>query len=316
VNDEAFVRVLVAALAHSDAPALRFRHRALWTQLTGVETLRRCSEVAHGLLAGGIVPGDAILIDVDTGPDWLFVDIGASLIGVASITAATVAPAPALAVVEDARRRGELGGVPAGSPITIVRAGDAGGESPLDLLAARGVAWAASNQTALDETLRVTGPQTLRSIDLDGSLRERDWAQRVAATPDAVASGRRVLIDTPLSDRSTRAVAYAALVRGAVVGFRPDALPLAAARPDVLVADGAAVGELATRIQDGLQHHGGLIRSARGRHGRLARIVRRRSVTAIIGDALRVVLATGVVEAPARDALSTVGVRVVAASTR
>ncbi len=72
--------VLEASAIHA-GPALRFRRGSQWEEISYAELGRAAREIAKGLMALGIEPGERVSILSETRPEWTLADLGALCAG-------------------------------------------------------------------------------------------------------------------------------------------------------------------------------------------------------------------------------------------
>lgn len=72
---------LTTASLHSDSAALRFARDGEWTEMSYSELGKAVSEIARGLMALGIEPGDRVSILSSTRAEWTLADLGALCAG-------------------------------------------------------------------------------------------------------------------------------------------------------------------------------------------------------------------------------------------
>ena len=84
-------RMALDTTALHDGPALRFAREGGWTELSYPELGIAVREIARGLMAVGIRPGDRVSILSGTRPEWTLADLGSLCAG------AVVAPSNACA---------------------------------------------------------------------------------------------------------------------------------------------------------------------------------------------------------------------------
>ncbi len=60
-----------------DRVALREKDLGIWRDITWRDYRERVEQVAHGLVALGVEPGDRVAIQSENRPEWLFADVGA-----------------------------------------------------------------------------------------------------------------------------------------------------------------------------------------------------------------------------------------------
>src|SRR3954447_12520827 len=80
-----------------DGAALKYKEGDDWTELSYADLAEAVREIAGGLIAQGIGPGDRVAIFSDTRPEWTLADLGTILAG------ATVVPIYQTASVEEAK---------------------------------------------------------------------------------------------------------------------------------------------------------------------------------------------------------------------
>ena len=68
---------LTTATLHSDSAALRFARGGEWTEMSYAELGKTVSEIARGLMALGVEPGDRVSILSGTRAEWTLADLGA-----------------------------------------------------------------------------------------------------------------------------------------------------------------------------------------------------------------------------------------------
>jgi long-chain acyl-CoA synthetase len=59
-----------AAQAHSDRPAQRYRRSGAWVDRSFAELADTVRDLARGLVAAGVAPGDRVCVLAETGPEW------------------------------------------------------------------------------------------------------------------------------------------------------------------------------------------------------------------------------------------------------
>jgi long-chain acyl-CoA synthetase len=64
--------------------AMKFKRDGRWQEISWAETARRARDVADGLAAIGVKPGDRVSILADTSPEWIIADLG--IMGAGAIT--------------------------------------------------------------------------------------------------------------------------------------------------------------------------------------------------------------------------------------
>ena len=72
---------LTTATLHSDGAALRFARDGEWTEMSYAELGKAVSDIARGLMALGIEPGDRVSILSGTRAEWTLADLGALCAG-------------------------------------------------------------------------------------------------------------------------------------------------------------------------------------------------------------------------------------------
>jgi long-chain acyl-CoA synthetase len=75
------VEMVLRATAAHDGPALRFAREGEWAEMSYAELGSAAREIARGLIALGIEPGDRVSILSNTRPEWTLVDLGALCAG-------------------------------------------------------------------------------------------------------------------------------------------------------------------------------------------------------------------------------------------
>src|SRR5262249_29176505 len=73
------------ALAYADRPALRWRADGHWASLTWAEYRQAAAEVAEGLCAWDVRPGDRVAVLATNRPEWHIVDIAVLCAGLVSV---------------------------------------------------------------------------------------------------------------------------------------------------------------------------------------------------------------------------------------
>ena len=75
------VQMVLQATATHDGPALRFARGDGWAEMSYAELGAAVREIARGLIALGIRPGDRVSILSGTRPEWTLADLGALVRG-------------------------------------------------------------------------------------------------------------------------------------------------------------------------------------------------------------------------------------------
>ena len=73
--------VSLAAERYGERPAARFKRDGEWTDLSYVELAAAVSEIARGLIALGLEPGDRVALLCTTRVEWTLVDFGITSAG-------------------------------------------------------------------------------------------------------------------------------------------------------------------------------------------------------------------------------------------
>src|SRR4051794_38470211 len=155
------------ALAENASVAYRAREGRVWRDWTWAQVEARVRELAHGLLALGLGPGDRLGIVAETCLEWTLLDIAALSTGVVTVPAYTTSSHEDLAHV---LRDGDVRLVVAGDRAQADRVAAVRDQAPaielvavmadtlplgdemrLDRIAAMGITHAASHPTAVDE---------------------------------------------------------------------------------------------------------------------------------------------------------------------
>src|SRR5688500_3270693 len=71
----------VAAARFGRRPAQRFKRDGVWHDLTYRQLCGAASEIALGLIASGVRPGDRVCVLAETRPEWVQVEFGVSAAG-------------------------------------------------------------------------------------------------------------------------------------------------------------------------------------------------------------------------------------------
>ena len=169
-----------ACLAENASVAYRAREGRVWRDWTWSQVEVRVRELAHGLLALGLGPGDRLGIVAETCLEWTLLDIAALSTGVVTVPAyttstlddlptccatarcaswsrATASQADRVAAVRDQAPTIEVVAVMAETlPL--------GDEMRLDRVAAMGMTHAASHPTAVDEARAAVQPDDLMTL--------------------------------------------------------------------------------------------------------------------------------------------------------
>jgi long-chain acyl-CoA synthetase len=78
---DTLVQMVLKATVTHDGPALRFVRGDAWTEMSYAELGETVREIARGLIALGIHPGDRVSILSGTRPEWTLADLGALCAG-------------------------------------------------------------------------------------------------------------------------------------------------------------------------------------------------------------------------------------------
>jgi len=154
-------RLLALAVERNHGPAYRFWEGASWRELGWREVDSRVREIGTGLKSLGVERGDRIALTTRARVEWLLCDLAIAAIGGVSVLVPDDLPPESLvgalgrlgvvvAICDDGTRAATIRRCRRKLPllrevVTVDRARSATAESSLDLLAARGVARAASN---------------------------------------------------------------------------------------------------------------------------------------------------------------------------
>jgi long-chain acyl-CoA synthetase len=227
------------ALAENASVAYRAREGRVWRDWTWSQVEARVRELAHGLLALGLSPGDRLGIVAETCLEWTLLDLAALSTGVVTVPAYTTST---LDDLEHVLRDGEVRLVVAGDRVQADRVAavrerlpsletvavmaetlPVGDEVRLDRIAAMGVTHAASHPTAVDETRAAVQPDDLMTLIYTSGttgqprgcrLLQRNYAAmaRIACdVPGIVRPGDRILVYLPLAHTFARLMPYVAL---------------------------------------------------------------------------------------------------------
>jgi hypothetical protein len=305
--------LLDAGLAAHGGIALVDRRAAL----TYRTTMSRAAEITHGLLATGVAPGDVVAVVAPVSVETAYAELGILAAGAVVLPLAAGAPGEAalgarLAIVGSADTAERIAGVLGTTAVFVIDDLGRRAFAPLDLLAARGIAWAASNRAAATSRRRAIGAATIATVDvgLGGGVSHGTWGRALAAAPALTASGERILLRAPLDDGVLRLTQYAALAGGACLAFAEPGIRLetAIARfdPASLVGTVDDIETLAFAVRSRIDQATG-IRRAIVRHAVGVRQIGRGA----IGRSLRVITCSGRPSADAIDALDAIGVDVV-----
>src|SRR3954469_25929665 len=71
----------VSASRHGERAAVSWKDGDEWTQLTHAELRERVREIAHGLVALGVEPGERVCILANTRPEWTYLAYATWLAG-------------------------------------------------------------------------------------------------------------------------------------------------------------------------------------------------------------------------------------------
>jgi hypothetical protein len=194
--------------------------------LTWIETSGRCDEIACGLLAAGAKQGDAIALHCRTRPEALLLATAALGLGLRTGDD----PAARFVVTDDATG---LAALPAGVEGIALAGTVPEPHCSLEVLAARGIAFAASRRDELDRARAA-----IRDL------------------PDAVARlGRQrggIGVAAPASGPAATAALSAAAASGSAVGLAPSAVRACERfNPATIVTTSAGAEELAATLAGG-----------------------------------------------------------------
>jgi hypothetical protein len=236
------------------AAAVRNRHAAVSTsvhELSWAELERRTREVGNGFLARGLPSGAVVGFSGRLRVEQLFADLGALAVGVATLHGAeAVAGGPrcSLVIADDAR---SLVLRPGAELVTIDEPAPPGA-IPLDLLAAQGVAWAASHLDALDAARAAVRPSDVATFADGEPLTHHDLVGLVQEAGQLARPGDRVLLGLPLSSTAARVGILAAASADATVCLPRRGAGLAdalrAAHADIAIASAADADALADEL--------------------------------------------------------------------
>ena len=76
---------LTASLRHGKADALNYREDGHWVNITAAEFVERVKDVALGLAALGIRPGDRIALLSENRPEWSIADMAILSLGAINV---------------------------------------------------------------------------------------------------------------------------------------------------------------------------------------------------------------------------------------
>lgn len=79
------VPALLAAISHRPTPAMRFKRDGRWSSLSYQALHARASDVARGLIALGVRPGERVAVIGQTTPDWTLCDLGVLCAGAVTV---------------------------------------------------------------------------------------------------------------------------------------------------------------------------------------------------------------------------------------
>jgi len=254
---ETVTGLYVHALAENASVAYRAREGRVWRDWTWSQVEARVRELAHGLLALGLGPGDRLGIVAETCLEWTLLDLAALSTGVVTVPAYTTSTHDDLAHV---LRDGEVRLVVAGDRVQADRVAAVrdraptievvavmaetlpmGDEMRLDRIAAMGITHAASHPTAVDEARAAVQPDDLMTLIYTSGttgqprgcrLLQRNYAAmaRIACdVPGIVRRGDRCLVYLPLAHTFARLMPYVALAGDLTICFETETMDAALA---------------------------------------------------------------------------------------
>src|SRR4051794_38462256 len=77
--------IIEAGGRHADSAALKFNDNDRWVEMSYEELLTAAREIAGGLIAEGVEPGDRVAIFSNTRPEWTLADLGTILAGAIAV---------------------------------------------------------------------------------------------------------------------------------------------------------------------------------------------------------------------------------------
>ena len=276
----------------------------------------RAREVSNGLLAAGVRAGDSVLLVADGAAQWLVVELGIVAIGAVVLTP-PASGRPRLAICGDREDRRKVESTHGDVSTIVIEEHGQRDHDTLDLLAARGVAWAASNLGAADAALAQIGPTSPATVDAAGSMTHEEWSTARSAF-GAVDAADRLLPAGSFADRPIRVALHACLLGGGTVVLPDRGLDLSTAlnrlEPTVLIAQRDALVDLAAAARRAIEEAGGL----RGSLGRQAldggglpqRAVARQLARPAIGRTLRRVCSEEALPTDDRDLFRRLGITI------
>jgi long-chain acyl-CoA synthetase len=98
--------LLARAGTHGDATILRKKDRGIWKEVTWNQLALQARQVGMGLKALGFAPGEVAAVLAETGPEWVYADLG--ILGAGGISAGiypTDAPSQVAYLLEDSGAR-------------------------------------------------------------------------------------------------------------------------------------------------------------------------------------------------------------------
>jgi long-chain acyl-CoA synthetase len=167
--------MFLRAASRDAAPALRWREGDVWAELTFGQLGARARELARGLIALGIEPGDRVAILSNTRPEWTLADAGSLCAGATVVPVYhTNSPGECRYVLEHAEARAifcedgeqvaKIAHIRDECPAlehVIVLTGDAPGAITLDELRVRGAATPAGE---VDDRVAAVEPETIATL--------------------------------------------------------------------------------------------------------------------------------------------------------
>jgi long-chain acyl-CoA synthetase len=81
VTTRATLPMMIAEAAQKPGSAIRFRRDGRWLRMSHADVYVRATDIARGLIALGVQPGERVAILGGTTPDWTLADLGALLAG-------------------------------------------------------------------------------------------------------------------------------------------------------------------------------------------------------------------------------------------
>jgi long-chain acyl-CoA synthetase len=285
-----------AVAAHRLGPAYLVERGGRWNEVSWRDAARRVDEYANGLLALGVRKGDSFGILARTTLEWALFDFALALVG------GIAAPVYASSSADDcayALRHADAIGVLVEDETRLAKIEETRNDLPtlehvltfadLDVLAARGRAFASENPTALaDAEAAIVEDDLYTYIYTSGTtgppkacmIRHRNYyamAAIVDRLEDFLVAGDTMLLYLPLAHNFGRLMNLAGAYAGFTVAFCPDPYAVAPAleqvRPTVFPSVPRLYEKMHTAVRSKLEESGG----ARGRLAAWALDVARRA---------------------------------------